>query len=422
MYWHYCILQIKQLNTTPNVNSYVIDTTTADMSSDRTASPIEDYAGKTPDEGPEEDSNALEEPDKGRTSEDYLATPTESSDLYISEVLSGGNNNSVKRRSILFNGDYISQSASFEDGPNLPSTPPPGPLISPCLRGSTAVSSPRLSWLFTSSTPEGVSISELSLSPPDLPLSPPPGKTLSPRSSSAALNIPFDSSHLANIPLYKLPLAEVVVHELDETADDSNVSHAMNETDEKLTNDNSDLSPRTDNPLPQTKAVEEKEEVNCVGRRRTGTLTRQDAVHVVDSGVDTEAEHNQFTKATSPSDLESDIHSTIESFMNSSALATNVDQPKRKESSSTAPTEISYTSEDTQHAKNTIPRTNSTNSLVCQCVSCLFVWFQLENSSFSPIKIHRYKSLEGKNFISTFVFGYRTPLKVKMMVSARAQL
>jgi len=355
---------------TTNVNNYVIDTTTLDVSSDRTVSPVEEYAERTIDNGPTEDA-IIDTSEEQRTSENQQASLPQSSDEYISGVISGSN--SVRRRSILFTEDYISQSASFDDGPTLPSTPPPGPPISPRLRSSAAISSPRLSWLFTStSTPEGVSISELSLSPPDLPLSPPPGKILSPRSSSAALVIP-DFPQLTTIPLYKLPLAEVV-REYDEpienTADNSNLSPTVSETDEK-TKENSES--KADNMTPPSKAAEETDTNNSKVPCRSDTLTRQDAVHVLDSGVDTEAENTEkkhLSKAKSPSDLESDIQSTIESFMTTSTLAASLNQPKRRESSSTAPTEISNTSEETQHAKNSIPRSNSTNSLVSSSFCC----------------------------------------------------
>jgi len=368
---YYCCytVQIEQLNMTKTgVSNYVIDTTTVDMSSDRTVSPDEELTERTIDKAPKEDTATVtsEELNKGKISENQQVSLPQSSDEYISGVISGGNDNSVRRRSILFTEDYISQSGSLDDGPTLPSTPPPGPLISPCLRSSAAISSPRLSWLFTSpSTPDGVSISELSLSPPELPLSPPPGKTLSPRSSSAALAAIPDFPQLTTIPLYKLPLAEVV-RELDEpienTADDSNTSQTVSDNDEKIKTNS-----EADNIPPESYVAEEKDMDNYEAPHRSSTFTRQDALHVLDSGVDTEAENNEkkpLSKVSSPSDLESDIQSTIESFMTTSTLAASLDQPKRRESSSTAPTEISYTSEETQHAKNIIPRSNSTNSLV----------------------------------------------------------
>ena len=94
----------------------------------------------------------------------------------------------------------------------------------------------------------------------------------------------------------------------------------------------------------------------------SSTLTRQDTIHVVDSGVGTEAELTekmQFSEVPSPSDLESDIHSAIESFMTTSTFAASMDQPKRHESSSTAPTENSNTIVKKHNIQRTLFQHNS---------------------------------------------------------------
>ena len=303
-------------------------------------------------------------------------------DLYIAKLQCEESTSSLKRRSVLFSERY-SHSGSFEDSPSLPDSPPPGPLISPWMSVPTDASSPRYSWVFSLDDSEGINVSNLSNNPPEWPLSSPPGKPLSPRTSSNfvstdSLNLIPGSTMPLSTLLTQLPLAEIVVHESDEPAEDTVNESEKNETkDEKHVADNAKYQPESAakiDSLPSESNVGLSEDV-------ISQTISEDHLPRLDINVNRDSDEQQLTTYSSPmtESLASNVHSAIANFMKSSTLTgssgyhsdsviqgPDFQSSKRRESSSTAPTEISNTSDETHvisHGK--FYKSNSANSLVC---------------------------------------------------------
>ena len=303
-------------------------------------------------------------------------------DLYIAKLQCEESTSSLKRRSVLFSERY-SHSGSFEDSPSLPDSPPPGPLISPWMSVPTDASSPRYSWVFSLDDSEGINVSNLSNNPPEWPLSSPPGKPLSPRASSNFVStdplnlIPGSSMPLSTL-LTQLPLAEIVVHESDEPAEDTvNESEKRETKDEKHVADDAKYQPESVakiDSLPLESNVGLSEDV------MSQTIS-EDHLPRLDINVNRDSDEQQLTTYSSPMTENSafNVHSAIANFMKSSTLTgssgyhsdsviqgPDFQSSKRRESSSTAPTEISNTSDETHvisHGK--FYKSNSANSLVC---------------------------------------------------------
>ena len=305
-------------------------------------------------------------------------------DLYIARLQREESASSLKRRSVLFSERY-SHSGSFEDSPSLPDSPPPGPLISPWMNVSTDASSPRYSWIFSPDGAEGINVTNLSNDPPELPLSSPPGKTLSPRTSSNFISM--DSLNLvpgSNMPLStlltKLPLAEIVVHESDEPTEDT-----VNESKKSKTNDEKHVAENTSYQPELATNIDDLPSGGDVGLKDSRSQTiAEDHSPRLGITVNGDGDKKQLTTYDSPmiESLGSDMHSTVANFMKSSTLTgssgyhsdsvvmgPDFQLTKRRESSSTAPTEISNTSDETHvvgHGK--LFKSSSANSLVCMYV------------------------------------------------------
>ena len=301
-------------------------------------------------------------------------------DIYIPSVHNDERDASFKRKSILFS-EKDDQFSSFEEGQSSSHNPPPGPS---CMVTSSAFSSPRYSWLFS---PNGSGISNLNIDPPNFPLSSPPGKTLSPRTSTALLPInlvPESNMHLSTL-LSELPLAEIVSGE--PTEGNVNESETNQTKDDKHSVDDTNCgeSPANGHDSP-VKGDLSKDQTQMTADS-SPRLKMEDVSVNKDSttGLETECEHltkenKQLTSHSSPlrENLASDMHSTIESYMGSSTVTgssgyhsdpmvqslTYFQPPKRRESSSTAPTEVSNTSDEVRVVGN-IHNSISTNSLVC---------------------------------------------------------
>lgn len=311
-------------------------------------------------------------------------------DIYITGLENEENASLFKRKSILFSENH-NQYGSL-DGPSLPSSPSPGSLISPCMINSQSISSPRYSWLFSPSSTDGIDVSNINVDLPEFPLSSPPGKPLSPRTSTAFINadqlnlIPGPNMPLSTL-LRQLPLAEIFTHESDEPNEGSvNESETNCIENEKQSVDStnrntvtlpseSDLGKgNTDQTLPK----------DVTSHVTSDHLPRLEPRDNTDNGLYTKDEHNikQLTESSSLADnMASGVHPAIESFVKSSTFTGSsgynsdpvqslsyFQSSKRRESSSTAPTEISNTS-DEPHVAN-LCKSNSGNSLVCTCV-CL---------------------------------------------------
>ena len=367
MYVIFCA-QLEQ-DEPSKVNKSVINTSLGDAVSQN-----EKYEEQVQDNSHNSARYIIENHD-GVTAHSNQAAAVESSllpDVSILTLQNEESTSSFKRKSILFSEKY-SQSGSFEDGPSLPSSPPPGPLMSPCMSVSSGTSSPRYSWLFSPSGTEGINVTNLSVDPPELPLSSPPGKPLSPRTSNNFVNT--DSLHLipgSRMPLStlltRLPLAEIVMHESDEPTDGTvnegqtnNITDDANHKTESITKTCSE-SQATSNKSPKLKTKDAKD----------SDVDTKDSERIVKDKEQLTDYSNELTGS-----LASDMHSTIESFMkpstftgssgyHSDPVAQSLDcfQPsKKRESSSTAPTEISNTSDET-HVVGKLNKSNSANSLV----------------------------------------------------------
>lgn len=305
-------------------------------------------------------------------------------DLYIARLQCEESASSLKRRSVLFSERY-SHSGSFEDSPSLPDSPPPGPLISPWMNISTDASSPRYSWIFSPDGAEGINVTNLSNDPPELPLSSPPGKTLSPRASSNFISTdPLNLIPGSNMPLStlltQLPLAEIVVHESDEPAEDT-----VDESEKIKTNDKKHVAEYASyQPEPATN-IDDLPSENDVGIKdsRSQTITEDHSPRLGIS-IDGDSDKKQLTTYDSLiiESLASDMHSTMANFMKSSMLTgssgyhsdsvvhgPDFQSSKRRESSSTAPTEMSNTSDETHViGPGKFYKSSSANSLVCMCL------------------------------------------------------
>ena len=297
-------------------------------------------------------------------------------DVYIPSLHNDENDASFKRKSILFS-EKDNQFGSFEEGPSSSHNPPPGP---PCMVTSSAFSSPGYSWLFS---PNASGISNLTIDPPNFPMSSPPGKPLSPRTSTVLLPlnfVPESNMHLSTL-LSELPLAEIVsgdptegtVNEF-ETSQTKDDKHSMDDTNcgESLANGH-DSPTKGDLSEDQTQMA------------ITNSPMQDVSVNMDSTGLETECEHltkenEQLTSHSSPlrENFPSDMHLTIESHVGSSTVIGSsgyhsdsmvqslsyFQPPKRRESSSTAPTEVSNTSDEVRVVGN-IHNSISTNSLVC---------------------------------------------------------
>lgn len=300
-------------------------------------------------------------------------------DIYVPSLQNDERDASFKRKSILFS-EKDNQFDSFEEGPSSSHSPPTGP---PCMVTSSAFSSPKYSWLFS---PNGSGASNLNISPPNFPLSSPPGKTLSPRTSTALLPLnlmPESNLHLSTL-LSELPLAEIVSgeptegtvneSETNQTKDDK---HSMGDIDheESLAN-GYDSTTKGDLSKDQTQMT-----IDSSPRLKMKDVSvNKDSTGLEAECEDLTKENKLLTSHSSPlrENLTSDMHSTIESYFGSSAVTGSsgyhsdpmvqslsyFQPPKRRESSSTAPTEVSNTSDEVRVAGN-IHNSISTNSLVC---------------------------------------------------------
>lgn len=316
-------------------------------------------------------------------------------DVYIAGLQNEESTSLFKRKSIFFT-DYYSQFGSFDEAPSLSNYYLPGDLISPCTNTSPGSASPRYSRVFSLNSAEGINVSNLSVDPPALPLSSPPGKPLSPRTSTTVINtdslnfIPGSNMHLSTI-LSQLPLAEIVLPESDEsnegTVNESETSQIKNE---KCSVDNSNYGIKS---VAKPDESHSKSDLNKGNDDQTpphAALDHLPMLELKDKNFnrvsDDDIEGECVTKdkkqlinnsSLSTENLVSDMHL---SFMRSSTFigssGYNSDpvvqslgyfQPsKRQESSSTALTEISNTSDET-HVVGNLYKSNSANSLVCHC-------------------------------------------------------
>lgn len=321
-------------------------------------------------------------------------------DIFIARLQNEESSSSFKRKSILFSEKYH-HSGSFEESPSLPSSPPPGPLISPYTSASPDTSSPRYSWLFSSNGAEGINVTNLSIDPPELPLSLPPGKPLSPRTSNfvntdpLTLNLIRGSNTPLSTLLMQLPLAEIVTYESDEpteaainepeTSQNKNEKHfvdnASHETESFININNS----------PSEKEIN-KDQKLLQGIQSQDTSDHSPRLETKDINVNKDSDKKQLTNTSNPL-TENFIHLPIESSMRSSTfvgssgyhsdtVVQSLDyfQPsKRRESSSTAPTEISNTSDET-HVVGNLIKSNSVNSLVCinfyTCIQEIYIFYR----------------------------------------------
>ena len=320
-------------------------------------------------------------------------------DVYIAGLPNEESTSSFKRRSILFTDNY-SQSGSFDEGPSLPNNPPPGPFISPRTSTSPDRLSLKYSWVFSLNNAEGINLNNLSVYPPELPLSLPPGKPLSPRTSTAVINtdlpnlIPGSNMYLPTL-LSQLPLAEIVVSESDEpnegtvneTSQIKSEEHLVNKTNYEAKSivkpssspSNTDFNKGSNDQTPP-KNLKSHDTSNHSPRLK---LKDKNFNKVGDHDIKGELhtkDKKQLMRSSSLSteNLASDMNSSIGRFTKSSTFIRgsgyNSDPvvqslgyfqaSKRWESSSTAPTEISNTSDET-HVVGNLYKSNSANSLVC---------------------------------------------------------
>ena len=356
-----------------SVNKFVIDTLSDDtVSQNEKHEATAQVAGHT-------SAAAIEEPDEvfahSQVTSGELFLPP---DVYAAGLHNKESDTSFKRKSILFS----EKCDQFEAGPSSPHSLPP--LNSSYMITSSDVSSPRYSWLFS---PNGSGFSNLNIDPPNLPLSSPPGKPLSPRTSTVIINadplnlVPESNMYLSTL-LSELPLAEIVMHELgeptegtvneSETSQNKNDKHIVADPHNSPTKSDlcNDQVPFNDDELQTTSDLSPRLKMKDVNVNKDGGLEAECEDHTKDD--------KQLTSHSNPlrENLASDVHSTMERYVGSSTITGNsgynsdpmvqslsyFQPPKRRESSSTAPTEISNTS-DEAHVRN-IHNSISTNSLV----------------------------------------------------------
>ena len=377
-----------------SVNKFVIDTLSEDaVSQNEEHEAVAQVASHT-------SASAIEKPDEVLshnqvTSGESFLLP----DVYVADLHNDESDTSFRRKSILFS----EKCGSFEEGPSSPHSPPPEPLISSSMITSSDISSPRYSWLFS---PNGSGFSNLNIDPPNLPLSSPPGKPLSPRASTTLIPlnlVPESNMHLSML-LSELPLAEIVMHELDEPTEGTmNESETSQNKDDKhfVGDTNCETESFASRHTSPTKSDFSKDQMQMTSDHSPRLIMKDLSVNKDSAtGLETECQHltkdnKQLTNHSSPlrENLVSDMHLTIESYVGSSIFTGSsgyhsdptvqnlsyFQPPKRRESSSTAPTEVSNTSDET-HAVGNICNSISTNSLVCFCTCIQEITYFLQNT------------------------------------------